>query len=388
MKKQEIDHILVRMLDYHRDVSDLNFTVGKPMQVESAGELIPVDIKPAFKALTPFQNEILAMNLINQDRRLTETLLTRGSCDLSYSLPGKARFRVNIFSQGGNISIVLRKLESKIPTIEERTLPKTMYQIAQEKNGLVFVTGATGSGKTTSLAAVLDQINETKSVHIITLEDPVEYQHPHKKSTFNQRELGLDFDSYSSGLRAALRQAPKVILVGEMRDRETVEIGLSAAETGHLVLTTLHTVDAGSTINRVIGMFPNEDERQIRIRLADSIRWIVCQRLLPKIGGGRVATFEILGTNLRVQDAILHGESEGKTFYDIMEASGAFGMVTFDSHLVGLYEEGLITQETAMAFASQRGIVSRGIDAIKSSRGEKTTDIEKLEIDRTYNKAI
>jgi twitching motility protein PilT len=388
MKKQEIDHILVRMLDYHRDVSDLNFTVGKPMQVESAGELIPVDIKPAFKALTPFQNEILALNLINQDRRLTQSLLTTGSCDLSYSLPGKARFRVNIFSQGGNISIVLRKLESKIPTIEERALPKSMYQIAQEKNGLVFVTGATGSGKTTSLAAVLDQINETKSVHIITLEDPVEYQHPHKKSTFNQRELGLDFDAYSSGLRAALRQAPKVILVGEMRDRETVEIGLSAAETGHLVLTTLHTVDAGSTINRVIGMFPNEDERQIRIRLADSIRWIVCQRLLPKVGGGRVATFEILGTNLRVQDAILNGESEGKTFYEIMEASSAFGMMTFDSHLVSLYEEGQITQETAMTFASQRGIVGRGIDAIKSSRGEKTTDIEKLEIDRTYNKAI
>ena len=388
MKKQEIDHILVRMLDFHRDVSDLNFTVGKPMQVESAGELIPVDIKPAFKALTPFQNEILAMNLINQDRRLTETLLRTGSCDLSYGLPGKARFRVNIFSQGGNISIVLRKLESKIPTIDERSLPKTMYQISQEKNGLVFVTGATGSGKTTSLAAVLDQINETKSVHVITLEDPVEYQHPHKKSTFNQRELGLDFDAYSSGLRAALRQAPKVILVGEMRDRETVEIGLSAAETGHLVLTTLHTVDAGSTINRIIGMFPNEDERQIRIRLADSIRWVVCQRLLPKVGGGRVATFEILGTNLRVQDSILHGESEGKTFYDIMEASGAFGMVTFDSHLIGLYEEGQITQETAMAFASQRGIVGRGIDAIKSSRGEKTTDIEKLEIDRTYNKAI
>jgi len=388
MKKQEIDHILVRMLDFHRDVSDLNFTVGKPMQVESAGELIPVDIKPSFKALTPFQNEILALNLINQDRRLTESLLATGSCDLSYSLPGKARFRVNIFSQGGNLSIVLRKLESKIPTIEERGLPKTMYKIAQEKNGLVFVTGATGSGKTTSLAAILDQINETKSVHIITLEDPVEYQHPHKKSTFNQRELGLDFDAYSSGLRAALRQAPKVILVGEMRDRETVEIGLSAAETGHLVLTTLHTVDAGSTVNRIIGMFPNEDERQIRIRLADSVRWIVCQRLLPKIGGGRVATFEILGTNLRVQDAILHGESEGKTFNDIMEASTAFGMVTFDHHLVGLYEEGLITQETAMAYASQRGIVGRGIDAIKSSRGEKTTDIEKLEIDRAYNKAL
>jgi twitching motility protein PilT len=388
MKKQEIDHILVRMLDYHRDVSDLNFTVGKPMQVESAGELIPVDIKPSFKALSPFQTEILALNLIDQDRRLTETLLNSGSCDLSYGLPGKARFRINIFSQSSNLSIVLRKLESKIPTIEDHALPKSMNQIAQEKNGLVLVTGATGSGKTTSLAAVLDQINETKSVHIITLEDPVEYQHPHKKSTFNQRELGLDFDSYANGLRAALRQAPKVILVGEMRDRETVEIGLSAAETGHLVLTTLHTVDVGSTINRIIGMFANEDERQIRIRLADSVRWIVCQRLLPRVGGGRIATFEILATNLRVQDTILHGESEGKTFYDIMEASGAFGMVTFDQHLVGLYEEGLVTQETAMAYASQRGIVGRGIDSIKSSRGETTTDIEKLEIDRTYSKAL
>jgi len=386
MKKQEIDHILVRMLDYHRDVSDLNFTVGKPMQVESAGELIPVEIKPTFKALTPFQTEILALNLINQDRRLTNTLLTSGSCDLSYGLPGKARFRVNVFSQGANFSIVLRKLESKIPTIEERGLPKAMYKISLEKNGLVFVTGATGSGKTTSLAAVLDQINETKSVHVITLEDPVEYQHPHKKSTFNQRELGLDFDTYAHGLRAALRQAPKVILVGEMRDRETVEIGLSAAETGHLVLTTLHTVDAGSTINRIIDMFTNEEERQIRIRLADSVRWIVCQRLLPKVGGGRVATFEILGTNLRVKDAILHGESEGKTFNDIIQASGAFGMVTFDDHLVSLYEEGLITQETAMAFATQRGIVGRGIDSIKSSRGEITTDIDKLEIDHSYNK--
>jgi twitching motility protein PilT len=388
MKKQEIDHILVRMLDYHREVSDLNFTVGKPMQVESSGELIPVDMRPDFKTLTPFQTEILAMNLINQDRRLTKDLLSQGSCDLSYGLPGKARFRVNIFSQGANYSIVLRKLESKIPTIDGRQLPKTMFKIAEEKNGIVFVTGATGSGKTTTLAAILDQINETKSVHIITLEDPVEYQHPHKKSTFNQRELGMDFDTYASGLRAALRQAPKVILVGEMRDRETVEIGLSAAETGHLVLTTLHTIDAGSTINRILGMFATEEERQIRIRLADSIRWSVSQRLLPKIGGGRVATFEILGTNLRVRDAILHGESEGRTFYDIMEQSNAFGMITFDQHLIGLYEQGLVAQDTAVAFASEKGIVGRGIDAIKSSRGESTTDIEKLEIDRTYTKSM
>jgi twitching motility protein PilT len=388
MKKQEIDHILVKMLDYHREVSDLNFTVGKPMQVESAGELIPVDLKPNFKALTPFQTEVIALNLINQDRRLTHALLTTGSCDMSYGLPGKARFRVNIFSQGANISIVLRKLESKIPTIDERELPKTMYQIAKEVNGIVFVTGATGSGKTTTLAAILDEINENKSVHIITLEDPVEYQHPHKKSTFNQRELGMDYDTYAHGLRAALRQAPKVILVGEMRDRETIEIGLRAAETGHLVLTTLHTVDAGSTVNRLLGMFSTEDAEQIRIRLADTMRWIVSQRLLPKIGGGRVATFEILGTNLRVKDLILHGESEGKTFYEIMEAANAFGMITFDQHIVGLFEQGLITQETAMAYCSHKGVVGRGIDSIKSARGEATTDIAKLEIDRNYAKSL
>ena len=388
MKKQEIDHILVKMLDYHREVSDLNFTVGKPMQVESAGELIPVDFKPNFKALTPFQTEVIAMNLINQDRRLTQALLTAGSCDMSYGLPGKARFRVNIFSQGANISIVLRKLESKIPTIEERELPKSMFQISKEVNGIVFVTGATGSGKTTTLAAILDEINESKSVHIITLEDPVEYQHPHKKSTFNQRELGMDFDTYAHGLRAALRQAPKVILVGEMRDRETIEIGLRAAETGHLVLTTLHTVDAGSTVNRLLGMFPTEDAEQIRIRLADTMRWIVSQRLLPKVGGGRVATFEILGRNLRVKDLILHGESEGKTFYEIMEASNAFGMITFDQHIVGLFEQGLITQETAMGYCSHKGVVGRGIDSIKSARGEATTDIGNLEIDRNYAKSV
>jgi twitching motility protein PilT len=388
VKKQEIDHILVKMLDSHREVSDLNFTVGKPMQVETAGELVPVEIRNSLKPLTAFQTETIALNLINHDHRLTETFLKTGACDLSYVLPGKARFRVNLFSQGGNISIVCRKLESKIPTIEGRGLPKAIYQIAKEKNGIVFVTGATGSGKTTTLAAILDDINERRSVHIVTLEDPVEYQHAHKKATFNQREFGMDFDTYGNGLRAALRQAPKVILVGEMRDRETVEIGLSASETGHLVMTTLHTTDAGSTINRILGLFPNEDKQQIRIRLADSLRWIVCQRLLPKIGGGRAAAFEILCTSLRVKDAILNGESEGKTYYDIMQAGHAFGMITFDQNLIALYEHGMITQETAMAYASHRGSVGRGIDMIKSARGETTTDIGKLEIDKAYNKVI
>jgi twitching motility protein PilT len=265
-------------------------------------------------------------------------------------------------------------------------LPEAFLKIAEEKNGIVLVTGATGSGKSTSLAAVLNEINENKSVHVITLEDPIEYQHPHKKSTFNQRELGSDFDTFAGGLRAALRQAPKVILVGEMRDRETVEIGLSAAETGHLVLATLHTVDAGQTINRILGMFSTEEENQIRIRLADTIRWIVCQRLLPKVEGGRVAAFEILGANLRVKDTVLHGESEGKTYYEIMQASAPFGMTTFDDYIIGLYEEGLITIETAMAYASRKGVVGRGIDSVKSARGEKTTDIEELELDKGYSK--
>jgi twitching motility protein PilT len=386
MKKQEIDHILTKMLDSHNNVSDLNLTVGKPLQVESAGELVAVNMEPEFRELTPFQTEVFAMNLINQDRRLTEILLNEGSCDLSYALAGKARFRVNIFSQSSNYSIVLRKLESKIPTIRELNLPPAFFKIALEKNGIVFVTGATGSGKSTSLAAALDEINNNKSLHVITLEDPIEYQHPHKKSTFNQRELGTDFDEFSSGLRAALRQAPKVILVGEMRDRETVEIGMSAAETGHLVLSTLHTVDAGQTINRILGMFNTEEENQIRIRLADTVRWIVCQRLLPKVGGGRVAAFEVLGSNLRVTDAILHGESEGKTFYEIMQAGKAFGMTTFDDYIVGLYEKGLITEETALAYSSRKGIVGRGIDKVKSSRGEATTDIEDLEMDAKYGK--
>ena len=388
MRKQEVDHILTRMLDSHTSVSDLNLTVGKPLQVESSGQLAAVDMVPPIKELTPFQSEMVALNLVNRDRRLTEALISHGSCDMSYSLPGKARFRVNVFSQQGNYSVVLRQLESKVPTIKEMGLPEVFYKVADELNGIVLFTGATGSGKSTSLAAILEVINEQKSVHIVTLEDPIEYQHPHKKATFNQRELGSDFDSFASGLRAALRQAPKVILVGEMRDRETVEIGLSAAETGHLVLTTLHTVDAGQTINRLLGMFSIEEENQVRIRLADTVRWIVSQRLVPKVGGGRVAAFEVLGSNLRVKDTILQGESEGKTFYEIMQAGKPFGMTTFDDFLVSLYEQGLITQENALAYASRKGVTGRGIDTVKAARGETTTDIDSLQMDRGYEKHV
>ena len=288
--------------------------------------------------------------------------------------------RLRGVSRMESLEIILERYEGEPLSDEDK------QKMAEEKNGIILVTGATGTGKSTSLAALLDAINESQSVHVVTLEDPVEFSHSHKMSTFNQREMGMDFDTFANGLRAALRQAPRVILVGEMRDRESVEIGLSAAETGHLVLSTLHTVDAGQTINRVLGMFPSEEENQVRIRLADTIRWIVCQRLLPKVGGGRVAAFEIMGTNLRVKDAILHGEAEGKTFNDIIQAGRAFGMVSFDESIVSLFGQGLITEETARAYASHRGVVGRGIDSIKSAKGEATTTLGKLEVDRDYGK--
>jgi twitching motility protein PilT len=386
MRKREIDHFLRKMLDYHENVSDLVVTVDRPFQVEHDGVLEAVPMDVPIDNLTPFQSEIFALNLVGGDRRHLEALLNEGSCDLSYHLAGKARFRVNVFSQRGYYSVVMRKLETQIPSIEDLKLPAIFKKMAEEKNGIIFVTGATGSGKSTSLAAILNEVNDHHAVHIVTLEDPVEFVHHHRLATFNQRELGNDFDSFAGGLRAALRQAPKVILVGEMRDRETVEIGLSAAETGHLVLTTLHTVDAGQTINRILGMFDTEEERQIRIRLSDSIRYVVCQRLLPKVGGGRVAAFEIMGNDVRVKEVILQGESEGKTFYEIVESNRAFGWCTFDDCILGLYQEGMITQDTAMAYASKKAVMRRGIDQIRAARGEQVTDIGGLELDRGYGK--
>jgi len=386
MRRQQIDHILTALLESYNNVSDLNITVDKPFQVETSGQLRAVSLNPPVDRLTPFQTEIFALNLMNSDRRLIKNLLNAGSCDSSYQLAGKARFRVNIFSQKGFYSVVMRQLATRIPTIEELSLPGAFKKMTAERNGIILVTGATGTGKSTSLAAVLNEINETQSVHVITLEDPVEFVHSQKQSTFNQREMGQDFDNFATGLRASLRQAPKVILVGEMRDRETVEIGLSAAETGHLVLSTLHTIDAGQTINRIVGMFEQEEERQIRIRLADMVKWIACQRLMPKVGGGRVAAFEIMGSNLRVKDSILNGESEGKTFYEIIEGSRPFGMMTFDQCIAEHYKNGLVNEETAISFASRKAVVGRAIDSIKSARGEKTTSIENLRIDADYGK--
>jgi len=366
------------MLDSQPEVSDLLFTVDKPLQVESFGELKPVRCDPPIEKLTPFQTEMVALNLMGDNQWHMGDLLRRGSCDTAYTLADKARFRISIFAQRGNYSIVLRKLNTVIPTLEWLQFPEVIKQIPREKTGLVLVTGATGSGKSTTLAAVLNEIGRTKPVHIITLEDPVEFVHAQDVATFNQRELGSDFDTFSDGLRAALRQAPKIILVGEMRDRETIKIALSAAETGHLVLSTLHTIDAGQTINRILGMFETDEQEQIRARLADTLRWVVSQRLVSKVGGGRYALLEIMGSNLRIQESIRLGETEGKSFYEIIEASQAFGWRTFDFSALEAYEQCRITEETALLYCTKRGPVTRGIDNIKKTRGESTHNVHSL----------
>jgi twitching motility protein PilT len=369
MRIPDLDRILSAMLQTYEGISDLNFSVGHPLQVEDFGELKPVFVDPPIDALTPYQTEQIALTLMQGNRRLIYDFLTGGSCDSSYSLNDEARFRVNIFRQQGHFSIVMRKLEGNIPTFQSLNLPPIFEEVAKEKTGLVLVTGATGSGKTTTLAAILNQINETQAVHVVTLEDPIEFVHPTRKATFNQRELGHDFNNYPNGLRAALRQAPKVILVGEMRDRATVEVALMAAETGHLVLSTLHTVDAGQSINRILGLFSLGEEQQLRIRLSDTLRYVISQRLAPKVGGGRQLIAEIMGNNLRTKETIAIGEGEHRSFYEIIEASSPFGWMTFDQSILSAYEQDLITDETARLFASKKGRIARGIDLIQKARG-------------------
>src|SRR5450432_3255134 len=369
MRAPDLDRILSAMLKTYDGISDLNFSVGHPLQVEDYGELKPVLIDPPIERLTPFQTEQLALVLMQGNRRLMRDYLVQGSCDCSYSLSGEARFRLNIFRQQGHFAIVMRKLEAVVPSLRSLGLPSIFEEIAKEKAGLVLVTGATGSGKTTTLAAILNEINEKQSVHVVTLEDPIEFIHPPARATFNKRELGHDFDNYPNGLRAALRQSPKVVFVGEMRDRATVEVALMAAETGHLVLSTLHTVDVGQSINRILGLFSLGEEQQLRIRLADSIRYIVSQRLAPKIGGGRHLLTEIMGHNLRTRETIALGEADNRSFYEIIEASSSFGWTTFDRSVLSAYEVGTINEETARGYSSKKGKVIRGIDLIQKGRG-------------------
>lgn len=373
----EVANLVSQMAKVRPRISDLIFTPGRPFQVAADGKLHPVKL-PQFplEELTPFHTEVLSLALIGRQRRLLRDLLRSGSADFSYHLPDGTRFRVNVFSRQGAYAIVMRRLSSRPPRIKELGLPEACYKMAREKSGIILVTGATGQGKTTTLAAILEEINHEEPLHIVTLEDPVEYVHTPMKATFNQRELGRDFDTFANGLRAALRQAPHVILVGEIRDRDTMEVALSAAETGHLVFSTMHTIGAGNTINRILGFFTVEEERQIRMRLADTIRWIVGQKLIPKKDGGRVAIFDILYNNIRAKETIIKGEDENRTFYDIMSKGSPYHMHTFDQHLLSLYEKGIITEEVALAYCTRRDVVGRGIDFIKTKRGEKTSDLE------------
>jgi twitching motility protein PilT len=349
----DLDPLLETMLDAAPGLSDLNLSVGRPPQVEVDGQLRAVSYA-GIERLMPYQTELIAMRLLAGKRDLADKLVRTGSVDLSYSLARRTRFRVNVFSQRGSYSIVLRVIPNKVPTVEDLGLPTQLNQIPDERNGIVLVTGPTGSGKSTSLAAVINKINREKAIHIITIEDPIEYLHPHLKATINQREVGADTQTFALALRAALRQAPKVILVGEMRDVETISIALEASETGHLVLSTLHTIDAAKTIDRIVGVFPKNEERQIRTRFSQSFKWIVSQRLIPKEGGGRLAVCEILRSTSRTREYIQEGEREGKSLADAMADGALEGMQTFDSELERLINSGVIDRELGLSYATNR----------------------------------
>jgi twitching motility protein PilT len=366
----DLDPLLETMLDYSPGISDLNLSVGRPPQVELDGQLKTVPFA-GLERLMPYHTELIAMRLLAGKRDVADKLIKTGSTDLSYSLAKRTRFRVNVFAQRGTYSIVLRVIPNRVPTVEELGIPTQLNEIANERNGIVLVTGPTGSGKSTTLAAIINKINEDKAVHIITIEDPIEYLHPHNKSTINQREVGNDTQTFALALRAALRQAPKVILVGEMRDVETISIALEASETGHLVLSTLHTIDASKTIDRIVGVFPKNEERQVRTRFSQAFRWVVSQRLIPKEGGGRMAICEILRSNSRTKEYVQEGEREGKSLSDAMADGALDGMQTFDGELEKLIGSGVLDRETALSYATNRTnlqlrLETQGSDSTKS----------------------
>ena len=355
MKYFDLPPVIEQMLKVSENISDLNFSVGQAPQVEVNGRLNPVQ-PLGLQKLTPYQTEVIAITLMQGNPDAAYRLAHTGSTDLSYSLPSRTRFRVNILQQRGTYSIVMRVIPTEIPTLEALSLPTQLSDITDLRNGIVLVTGPTGSGKSTTLAAIIDLINQKHHYHIVTIEDPIEFLHAHKNSTINQREVGSDAKDFPSALRAALRQAPKVILIGEMRDYETTEIALEAAETGHLVLSTLHTIDASKTIDRIVGVFPKNEERAIRTRLAQTFRFIVSQRLLPRADRqGRIAAMEILKSTARTREYMENGDREGKSLTDAMEQGELDGMQTFDSVLEKLIRTGVVNREDALAYSTNAG---------------------------------
>lgn len=354
MSLLDVAPIIEQMLLISDNVSDLNFSCGQKPQVEINGTLYSTS-PLGLGRLTAYQTEMIAMSILRGNPDAAYQLAKNRTADLSYALPGKCRFRVNIFQQRNSYSIVMRVIPHEIPTFEQLNIPPQLKEICNIRNGIVLLTGPTGSGKSSTLAAIIDQINETKSYHIVTIEDPIEFLHNHKKSTINQREVGADTKDFASALRAALRQAPKVILVGEMRDIETTEIALEAAETGHLVLSTLHTIDASKTIDRIIGLYPKNEEKVIRTRLAQTFRYIVSQRLIPRADGkGRIAAVEILKSNPRTREYIEKGETEGKTLLDAIRDGELDGMQDFDTVIRKMIEQGIVTLEDGLSYATNQ----------------------------------
>ena len=346
--------VIDAMLSSGKGISDLIFSPARPPQVEQHGELTPVEI-PGLSPLQPADISRIARDLIGGNEQALRTLKEQGACDFAYSLPQRSRFRVNVFRQRSTYAVVMRVIASKIPTLKELNLPAVLAETASLKNGIVLVTGPTGSGKSSTLAAVIDLINETRAEHILTIEDPVEFLHLHKKGTVHQRELHSDTPTFALALRAALRQAPKVILVGEMRDRETIEIALTAAETGHLVFSTLHTIDASKTVERIVGTFEAADQQTIRSRLASSFRYFVSQRLIPKEGGGRIAVLEILKSTMRTREYLEKGETEGKSLLDAMRDGELDGMQYFDGEIEKLIRNRVISLDTGLLYATNAG---------------------------------
>jgi twitching motility protein PilT len=354
MSTINFSQVVQLMLSVSDKISDLIFSPGRPPQVELIGKLTPVNI-PGMEMLTPAHTAGIAKALIGNNKVAEETLESHGSADLSFSLTGLSRFRVNIFKQRGTFAIVMRVVPDIVPTFEQLNLPGVLKEVAEFKNGIVLVTGPTGSGKSSTLAAIIDLINDTKYFHIVTIEDPIEFMHRHKKSTVHQRELHSDTSTFAYALRAALRQAPKVILVGEIRDLETCEVALEASETGHLVLSTLHTTDAVKTVERLIGLFPKSQEHIIRMRLAGAFRFIVSQRLIPRADSrGRVAAIEILKSTARTRDYVEKGEREGKSLYDAMRDGNLDGMQVFDDVIEQLIRNGTITMNDGLVYATNR----------------------------------
>ena len=378
MSLLDVAPIIEQMLLISENVSDLNFSPNQKPQVEISGTLYSSSPLGIGK-LTAFQTEMIAMALLRDNPEASRQLAVHGTADLSWSLPARCRFRVNIFQQRGSFSIVMRVIPHEIPSFESLKIPNHLGDVCELRNGLVLLTGPTGSGKSSTLAAIIDQINKTKSYHIVTIEDPIEFLHTHKKSTINQREVGQDTKDFASALRAALRQAPKVILVGEMRDLETAEIALEAAETGHLVLSTLHTIDASKTIDRIIGLYPKNEEKIIRTRLAQTFRYIVSQRLIPRADDkGRIAAVEIMKSNPRTREYIEKGEQDGKTLLDAIRDGEIDGMQDFDTVIMKLIQDETVTLEDGLSYATNQNNLLLQLKGLAST--EDFIDQEKEEI--------